>query len=429
MNVCLIGSGGREHAIALAISNSKLLDKLFIIPGNPGTKSFGLNVSIDITDVDYLIEFCNENNVELVIVGPEKPLIEGIADQLLENNIKVFGPSKNAARIEGEKSFAKELMKEYNIPTASYKLFNKSEYEKVITYLNTVNYPTVIKADGIAAGKGVVIAPDFDSAKKAVNDCFIGNVFNEAGDKIVIEEFLIGQEASLFAISDGSEFVLLPAAQDYKRIYDGDKGKNTGGMGAYAPTPFVNDELIKLISNVIINPTIQALKEKNCAYIGCLYCGLILTTEGPKVIEFNCRFGDPETQVVLPLLNGDILELFYTAACGKINSNAVKYNGGSSVCVVAASTGYPDEYEKGKEIFGLNNVNRDDVIIYHAGTREKKGKIYTNGGRVLGITSVINNNDLIDAKKIAYETLDNIYFDGIYFRKDISDKALLALNK
>jgi phosphoribosylamine--glycine ligase len=423
MNVCLIGSGGREHALGLAISKSKLLEKIFIIPGNPGTNSIGSNILLDINEFE-IIEFCHKENIELVVIGPEKPLIEGIADRLIENNIKVFGPSKNAARIEGEKSFAKDLMNDYNIPTAAYKIFNKTEYESAIKYLDTISYPTVIKADGIAAGKGVVIAVDFKSAKKAVDDCFIGNLFSEAGNKIVIEEYLVGQEASLFAISDGSDFVLLPAAQDHKRISDGDFGKNTGGMGAYAPTPFVTAELTEIISNVIINPTIKALKEKNSQYIGCLYCGLILTKNGPKVIEFNCRFGDPETQVILPLLDGDILELLYSAASGKIKNNAVWYNGGSSVCVVAASKGYPDSYEKGKEIFGITDVCSDNVIIYHAGTNEENGKLYTNSGRVLGITSVIKKNDLSIAKKIAYEALDKIYFDGIYFRKDISDKAL-----
>lgn len=424
MKVVLIGSGGREHALALKISKSPQLEELFIIPGNPGTKNLGHNVPLNMNKIDEVVKFCCNKNIDLVIVGPEKPLIDGIADKLAENGIKVFGPKKSAAKIEGEKSFAKDLMKEFGIPTADFKVFTKQQHKEALEYLRNVNYPTVIKADGIAAGKGVLICETFEEAEDALKDYFVNSIFGSAGDKVVIEEFMTGQEASVFAITDGTEFILLPAAQDHKRIGEGDKGKNTGGMGAYAPTPFVDEPMMYSIAEKIVKPTINALNVKGYKYIGCLYCGLMLTNEGPKVVEFNCRFGDPETQVVLPLLNGDFLELLFSASSGALNKKSVWYNGGSSVCVVAASQGYPDDYEKGKEIFGLDLLKDEDIIVYHAGTVEKEGKIFTNGGRVLGITSIIKENNLIKAKEKVYEALSKIYFDGIYYRRDISNKAI-----
>ncbi|MDQ7816004.1 MAG: phosphoribosylamine--glycine ligase [Melioribacteraceae bacterium] len=427
MNVAIIGSGGREHALALAISKSKLLDRLYVLPGNPGIGKIGKNIPVDVKNHELIIKFCLEEKVDLIVIGPEIPLIEGLTDKLISKKIKVFGPSKTAARLEGEKSFAKNLMKEHGIPTAAYEIFDKEDHQKAITYLSKIDYPTVIKADGIAAGKGVIIAEDFESAKSAIDDCFINSSFGKAGDKVVIEEYMTGQEASIFAITDGTEFILLPAAQDHKRIYDGDKGKNTGGMGAYAPTPFVDEKIIYDISEKIVKPTLRAMREKGATYSGCLYCGLMLTDEGPKVVEFNCRFGDPETQVVLPLIEGDFLELLYSVASGNLSSNSVKYNGGSSVCVVAASNGYPDHYETGKNITGIEEVEGYNLLVYHAGTKEMDGKLLTNGGRVLGVTSVIKENDLSSAKKIVYDAVSQIHFDGIYYRKDISDKAQIKI--
>lgn len=424
MVVALIGSGGREHAIAYKVSQSPQLEKLYIIPGNPGTKKYGENVNINVDDKESVLNFCKEKNIDLVIVGPEKPLTDGLADVLTTGRIKVFGPKKSAARIEGEKSFTKDLMKKFGIPTAAFEVFTKAEQKKALEYLQSSNYPIVIKADGIAAGKGVIIAETFEEAKSAVELCFVDSAFGSAGDKIVIEEFMTGQEASVFAVTDGKDFVLLPAAQDHKRIWDDDKGKNTGGMGCYAPTPFVDEAMLNDVAKNIIQPTIAALNETGNNYIGCLYCGLMLTSEGPKVVEYNCRFGDPETQVVLPLLNGDVLDLFYSAASGKINKDAVSYNGGASVCVVAASKGYPDSYEKGKVITGIENAESEEVIVYHAGTKEEDGKILTNGGRVLGVTSILETNDLRKAKETAYNALAKINFEGMQFRKDISDKAL-----
>ncbi len=422
MNVLVIGSGGREHAIALAISKSKKSGKLFCAPGNPGTKSIAENISLNISDHKNVIEFCTSKEIDLVIIGPEQPLVYGLADSLRENSILVFGPSSNAARIESSKSFAKEIMTNVGVATAAYKEFSAEQFNETISYLKKSKYPLVLKADGLAAGKGVIICEDFSLAEKAVKDFFVDKIFGSSGDKIIIEEFLTGEEASVFAITDGENFVCLSAAQDHKRIGDYDTGKNTGGMGAYAPAPIVTEELQYKIEKEIIAPTLNELKRSGNKFIGCLYAGLMITESGPKVIEFNCRLGDPETQVVLPLIEGDFLELLYSAANGNVEKNLIKYSGGCSVCVVASSGGYPDKYEKGFVINGLD-LTDENIIIYHAGTSEKNGDILTNGGRVLGVTSVINTNDLRTAKKIAYQAIEKISFKSMYYRKDISDKA------
>lgn len=423
MKVAIIGSGGREHALARAVSKSKKLKKLFLLPGNPGTANLGINIPVNPDDHDKIVEFCKVEQIDLIVIGPEKPLIEGLSDLLVRNGFNVFGPSGDAARIEGEKSFAKDLMKRFNIPTASYEVFLKEDYDRVLDYLKTIKYPTVIKADGIAAGKGVVIAENYNDAVLAVNDCFLNSSFGNAGDKIVIEEFMTGQETSIFAITDGKEFILLPASQDHKRIFDGDQGKNTGGMGAFAPVPVVTEELLKIVSDKIVKPAIDAMRSTGSTYSGCLYCGLMLTNDGPKVVEFNCRFGDPETQVVLPLLDGDFLQLLMSVSKGKIEKESIRYNGGASVCVVAASKGYPDKYQKGIEIKGIDTALSDEIIIYHSGTKVIDGKLMTDGGRVLGVTSIISENDLSKAKQKAYQALSKIHFEGMQFRSDISDKA------
>lgn len=423
MNVLLIGSGGREHALALKISESKSLSKLYISPGNPGTLSLGENVNLDVKNHSEMENFCQDKNIELVVVGPEQPLVDGLTDFLLSKNIKVFGPSQNAAQIEGDKSFSKELMKKYNIPTAAFEVFANNEYEKAVEYVSNGKFPVVIKASGLAAGKGVLICEDKNSALEALEDCFNNKVFGEAGDKVVIEEFMVGQEASLFAITDGQNFVSLPVSQDHKRIGEGDTGLNTGGMGAYAPAPVMTDELLDISEKTIIQPTLDAMKKEDKTFVGCLYCGLMLTAEGPKVVEFNCRFGDPETQAVLPLLEGDFLELLYSAAAGNINKDAVKYNGKTSVCVIAASKGYPGSYEKGFEIKGLESNSDKEIIVYHAGTKAQDDKIVTSGGRVLGVNATISG-DLKSCKEKAYSGLKQICFEGIYYRNDIADKAI-----
>lgn len=422
MNVAIIGSGGREHALALKIAESPTPNKLFILPGNPGTRFLGENVNLNSSEQNKIVEFCKEKQIDLVVIGSEQPLVEGLANTLRENKIIVFGPNKEAAQIESSKSFAKKVMKEAGVPTAKYIPFNSNMLEPAKEYIRNKKYPCVIKVDGLAAGKGVFVCNDPIEAETALNLIFHDKVFGESGGKVLVEEFLTGVEVSIFAICDGVEFVCLPAAQDHKRIGDNDTGKNTGGMGAYAPAPVVTPKLFEEIKNRIFNPIITTLNKRNSSFIGCLYAGLIITNEGPKVIEFNCRFGDPETQVVLPIIKGDFLHLLYTAASGKIDKASVDYNGGSSVCVVAASKGYPDSFESGFEITGLNELSAD-IKVYHAGTKEVSGRIITNGGRVLGVTSVLPDFNLMLAKDLAYKALEKINFKNIYYRKDISDKA------
>ena len=423
MNVAIIGSGGREHAIAYKVCESSLLNDLYILPGNPGTAKLGKNINIDVKNFQDVILFCKDKEIELVIIGPEQPLVDGLANILRDNNIPVFGPDKEAARIEAEKSFAKHLMQIANVPTAKYIEIDTIKYDRAKDFLKQKKYPCVIKANGLAAGKGVVICNSADEAEKTLRLFFIEKIFGKAGEKILIEEFLTGEEASIFAITDGNDFICLPSSQDHKRIGDNDTGKNTGGMGAYSPAPIVTPKIMEEVVVKIIAPTLKAMNNEGKKFIGCLYAGLMLTEKGPKVIEFNCRFGDPETQAVLPLLNGDFLKLLYSAAKGKMDKNIITYNGGSSVCVVAASSGYPDSYKKGFEITGLDDLP-EDVIVFHAGTKEKNEKIVTSGGRVLGITSVIQENDLVKAKAKAYEALEKIHFKNIYYRKDIADKAI-----
>ena len=314
-------------------------------------------------------------------------------------------------------------MKSAGVPTAKYLEFNSSMYEQVKDFIKQKKYPCVIKANGLAAGKGVIICNNSAEAEQTIKSFFIEKIFGSSGENILIEEFLVGEEISVFAITDGNNFVCLPPSQDHKRIGNNDTGKNTGGMGAYAPAPIATGKLMEEIAVKIIAPTLQALRASGRKFIGCLYAGLILTTAGPKVIEFNCRFGDPETQVVLPLLEGDLLKLLLTAASGELNKETVRYNGGSAVCVVAASAGYPDKYEKGFEIRGLNNFP-DDIVVFHAGTKATGNKIVTNGGRVFGVTSVLKENNLIEAKKRAYQALEKIHFENIYYRTDIADKAI-----
>jgi phosphoribosylamine--glycine ligase len=424
LKVAVIGSGGREHALALKISESEMLKNLYILPGNPGTAQIGENVNLDINSNSEILSFCNEKEIDLVVIGPEQQLVNGLADELRANDILVFGPDSAASEIEAYKTFAKHLMLSAGVPTAKYIEFNTSMYEHLKDFIIEKKYPCVIKADGLAAGKGVVICNNAEEAADALKAFFIDRIFGESGDKILIEEFLEGEEASVFAITDGDNFICLPASQDHKRIGDNDTGKNTGGMGAYAPAPIITLQMLNEISEKIIAPTLQALKEEGRPFIGCLYAGLILTSDGIKVIEFNCRFGDPETQAVLPLLKGDFLKLLYSAAEGKLDKNSVSYNGGSAVCVVAASLGYPDQYKKGLEIFGLDEIP-ENTIVFHAGTKEDNGKILTNGGRVLGVTSVLDENDLPKAKNLAYKALDKIHFSNMYYRRDIADKAII----
>jgi phosphoribosylamine--glycine ligase len=426
MNVLVIGSGGREHAIALEISESKKLKSLYCLPGNPGTESCAVNLTADVKNHQAIINICKEKEIDLVVIGPEQPLVDGLSDHLRNVGIKVFGPSSNASRIESSKAFAKKIMTDASVPTANYIEFSSHQLKDSLKYIETINYPTVVKADGLAAGKGVLICQNKSEAERAIKEIFELKIFGESGNKLIIEEFLEGEEASIFAISDGEKFLCLPAAQDHKRIGDGDTGKNTGGMGAYAPAPIITEDLLGEIEAKIIKLVLRQMEKTGNKFIGCLYAGLIITTSGPKVIEFNCRFGDPETQVVLPILDGDFLHLLYSASDVNLDINSVKYSGGSSVCIVAASGGYPDDYKKGFEINGLD-LKDDEIIIYHAGTKKENSKIVTNSGRVLGVTSVIKNQDLKLAKQKAYSAISKISFDGMYYRKDIADKAFKHL--
>lgn len=424
MNVVIIGSGGREHAIAYKLIDSEKLENLYFIPGNPGTQLLGENVILNISDKKSILNFCIQNSIDLVIIGPEKPLVDGLSDMLRDNSINVFGPSSKAARIESEKSYAKWLMKKYNIPTADYVEFNSLQYDETLSYLKTTSFPKVIKADGLAAGKGVIICNSYDSAKQTIDSIFKDKIFGKSGDKIVIEEFLEGEEVSIFAITDGNKYITLPVSQDHKRIGDNDTGKNTGGMGAYAPVPYMNKKIIKNVETNIISPILKAMVLENNPFSGCLYCGLMISDEKAKVVEFNCRFGDPETQVVLPLLDGNFLELLHSAAIGDLNMNAVSYNGGSAVCVIVASKGYPDEYKTGYIILGIDKIDDPDIVIFHAGTKQQGSKLLTNGGRVLGVTAIIDKIDLLKARSKAYNAINKINFTDIYFRRDIALKAV-----
>lgn len=426
MNVLIIGSGGREHALVLAIEKSKILDKLFCLPGNPGTKEIAENIDISLNDFKSIGDFCKERDIDLVVIGPEQPLVDGLSDYLRINKITVFGPSAAASKIESSKVFAKSLMRKANVPTANFLEFTAFEYLEAIEYLNNCNFPIVIKADGLAAGKGVYICQNIKQATEVIRLLSVDKVLGVAGNKFLIEEFLIGEEASVFAITDGEKFITLPPAQDHKRIGDNDTGKNTGGMGACAPTPIITPEIEAEIRETIFKPILRQLKLEGNPFIGCLYAGLMLTKEGIKVVEFNCRFGDPETQVVLPILEGDLLKLLYSAATGKLDLEAVRYSDGCAVCVVLASEGYPDKFEKGFEISGLP-MDDPEIIIYHAGTIEKDGKILSNGGRVLGVTSVLKENNLIRAQAKVYEAVNKISFKNKYFRKDIAAKAFRYL--
>lgn len=425
MNVSIIGSGGREHALAFKISQSPSVKNLFIIPGNPGTELLGRNINLDIEDHDSIVEFCKENLIDLVVIGPEKPLTSGLADTLRNNNIYVFGPSAEGARIEGDKAFTKLLMKKYGIPTADFNIFDKTDYIKCLSYLDTIKYPVVIKASGLAAGKGVIICNSREEAKKAVEQMFVNGLFGSSGDIIVIEEYLEGIEASIFVITDGKEYLILPPSQDHKRVFDNDKGKNTGGMGAYAPTPFVSKEILSKIELQIIKPTLESLQKEDIKYSGCLYVGVMLTENDPKVVEFNCRFGDPETQAVLPIIDGDFLKLLFSTAAGSIDKNAIHFKGGCAICVILASGGYPDHYEKGYEIFGLDELSKEhDFVIFHSGTKKINNKIVTNGGRVLGITKINRLGNLTLCKQELYKHISKVKYDSMHYRLDIADKAL-----
>lgn len=425
MKVLVIGGGGREHALVWKIAQSREVKKIYCAPGNAGISEIAEIVPIKVEDLHSLLNFAIEKKIDLTVVGPELPLALGIVDLFESHGLKIFGPRKSSAEIESSKVFAKNFMRKYNIPTANYKFFSSNEIEKAKDFIKSLTPPIVIKADGLSAGKGVTICENTKEAIRTVDLYLKEKIFGPAGEKIVVEEFLKGEEASVFAITDGDNFITLAPAQDYKRAFDNDEGKNTGGMGSYAPTPFIDDTMLDKIKKEIIEPTIQGLKSEGRKYKGCLYCGLMLTESGPKVLEFNCRFGDPETQVVLPLLEGDIIEMFYKTIDGEIKDFKYNIKKATAVCVVLASYGYPDSYEIGKEIFGLDEVKKiNDVILFHAGTKKLNGKILTSGGRVIGVTAIGEENNFENTIKKVYSAIEKIKFDGMHYRTDIGKKAI-----
>ncbi len=422
INVLLIGGGGREHTIAWKISQSEKLNKLYCAPGNPGTAVYGENVQLDASDFESVYRFVSQHQIELVIVGPEAPLVAGIADYLRERDIPVFGPGKAAAMLEGSKEFAKDFMIKYNIPTADYSVFSSTDYDDALKFIQLKeSYPIVLKADGLAAGKGVFICDDEDDVKKTLLRIKKDKTLSAAAGRLVVEEFMEGEEASVFVISDGHTSHIIHNAQDHKRIGENDTGLNTGGMGAYSPAPLLTPELIAQIESEIIQPTITGMQLEESEYTGILYVGLMITSEGPKVVEYNCRFGDPECQVILPSLENDLLDLMISTTEQRLDEKSIQIDKKYRCCVVLASGGYPGAYEKGKEIQGLNDIDKKSMV-FHAGTREENGHIYTNGGRVLNVVG--SGETLKKAIDHAYTNVQLIDFEGCYYRKDIGAKGL-----
>ena len=418
MKVCVIGNGGREHALAWRLSISPSVTKVYAIPGSAAMSDCAELVGIDWQQSDHLITFLKDNQVDLVVVGPEAPLVAGLADTLNKAGIPVFGPSKAAAQLEGSKVFAKDLMKKYNIPTAAYGVFHKVDEAK--EFISQTSAPIVVKADGLAAGKGVVVAMTIDEANAAVEDMLSENRFGEAGSTVVIEEFMEGEEASLLAFVDGKTVVPMIASQDHKRIFDGDKGPNTGGMGTYAPAPVLTDALRDEAMKTILEPMVAAMENEGMPYVGCLYAGLMITPQGPKVVEFNARFGDPETQVVLPLLDSDLGQIMMACATGTLTADMVKWKDSSAACVILASKGYPETSSKGDVIHG-DIKQHDTTIVFHSGTKLIGDEYVTNGGRVLGVVGL--GKDLRTALDRAYGRIEHIDFEGMQYRTDIGAKA------
>ena len=423
MNVLVLGSGGREHALAWAIAKSPRLDSLFVAPGNGGTATIAKNVPLDMNDADAVIGFARSENIDLVVVGPEAPLVAGVADAIRAAGIAVFGPGAQGARLEGSKSFSKEFMLAHGLPTARYK--KCTSQDEAMDYLHEVGAPIVVKADGLAAGKGVVVAEDMEEAEEAVRDCFAGD-FGEAGSVVVIEEMLEGPECSMLAFLSEGKALAMPCAQDHKRAFDGDLGPNTGGMGVYSPVPCVTPELEAAMQEIMQNAAAATAKEFDDAYTGVLYGGFMLTAEGPKLLEINARFGDPETQVIMPRLESDALEAFYMVATGKLDALDLRWTDQVAVCVVLASDGYPGSYEKGKVILGIEEAEElDGVTVFHAGTAfNQDDELVTNGGRVLNVVALADTFE--DARELAYEACDKINFEGKQYRHDIALRALEA---
>ena len=419
LNILVLGSGGREHTFCWKLAQSKMTDRLFVAPGNAGTKALATNLDIGVNDFDALKNAVIQNNIDLVVVGPEDPLVNGIHDFFLNNDqlnkISVIGPQKLGATLEGSKEFAKDFMSRHNIPTAQYGSFTPDKIQDGYAFLEQMKPPYVLKADGLAAGKGVLIINDLDNAKKELSNMLLNKKFGKASSKVVIEEFLSGIELSCFVLTDGKNHITFPMAKDYKRIGEGDTGLNTGGMGAVSPVPFADQKFYNVIQKNIVEPSIEGLKKDNIPYVGFLFIGLIRVEDNPYVIEYNVRMGDPETQVVLPRIKNDLAEMLYATAVGKLDEVELLVEKKSATTVVAVSRGYPEAYEKGKIINGLPSSTSSTV--FQAGTTNNEGEILTNGGRVIAVTSL--GDDHKKALKKSYNLLDKITFEGMYYRKDI----------
>ncbi len=417
MNVLVIGSGGREHTICWSLAKSPKVDKIYCLPGNGGISKIAQCVPISVMDFDAIIDFVDSHkDIELTVVAPDDPLAAGLVDRLEAAGHRAFGPRANAAIIEASKAFSKYLMKKYGIPTARYEEF--SDYDKAVEYLAKAKYPLVVKADGLALGKGVIICNTREEGLQAAKDMMIDSKFKDAGKTVIVEEFMVGQEVSILSFCDGKTIVPMVNARDHKRAYDGDKGLNTGGMGTFSPSAIYTSEVEKEVLDNIILPTVEAMNKEGRTFKGVLYFGLMLTDEGAKVVEYNARFGDPETQVVLPRLKTDLADIFNAVVDGQLDKIDIQWSDEACVCVVMASGGYPESYEKGKEI--TIGELPDDVLLFHAGTAVKDGKLVTSGGRVLGVTAM--GKDIAEARKKAYAAVKNISFDGAFCRSDIGIK-------
>jgi phosphoribosylamine--glycine ligase len=424
MNVLLIGSGGREHAIAWKLAQSRNLDKLVIAPGNPGTAQCGQNMALDVNDTSKLLEFARQNKVELVVVGPEDPLAAGIVDVFEAAGIKAFGPSGKAAQLEADKVFAKQLLRSSSVSTAEGRSFDRFSDAKA--YIASRDEPVVIKAAGLAKGKGVYVCDDPADGILAAEKIMQDKIFGSAGDRIIVEDKLLGEEASILAFVDGRNIYVMESSQDHKPIGDGDTGPNTGGMGAYSPAPIVTDALMDQITREILVPVVDGMNRNGTPYKGVLYAGLMVTAGGPRVLEFNVRFGDPETQPILMRLKSDLLEVLLATCDGTLDGVTLQWDPRPAVCVVMASGGYPGDYQKGKKITGLEDVRQlEAVVVFHAGTKEQNGDIVTSGGRVLGVTAL--GKTIEKAQATAYDAVDRITFEGAYCRRDIAGKAIHAV--
>ena len=423
MKVLVVGGGGREHALVRKIKESKKVDEIFCTPGNGGISYDAKCFDVAATDIDGVVNLAKEIKADLVVVAPDDPLVAGMVDALNEAGFKTFGPRANAAIIEGSKVFSKELMQKYNIPTAEYKVFDNAE--EAIDYIKERNeFPTVIKADGLALGKGVIIPENLDDAIAGVKEIMEDKIFGASGNNIVVEEFLTGPEVSVLAFTDGKCVKPMVSSMDHKRALDGDKGLNTGGMGTVSPNPYYTQEVAKECMDKIFMPTINAMNNEGRTFKGCLYFGLMITPKGPKVIEYNCRFGDPETQVVLPRLKTDIVDIFEAIDNDTLSDLDVEWSDDACACVIMASGGYPKSYPKGIEITGLSNGQLDGVTVYHAGTKLQDNKLVTSGGRVLGVTAL--GDTLENALKKSYDAVEKIHFEGAHYRRDIGKRALEA---